>query len=97
MHNSLRGELTERGRTHFQHPTSGTLTPEISSLTALGYAIQDGDALNVRDVVRGENRWLLNDVDYSGNTPVVSYDQSHTLCEKSLTIITAPCGDRAQR
>ncbi|KAH0360561.1 asparaginase-domain-containing protein, partial [Aureobasidium melanogenum] len=70
MHNSLRGELTERGRTHFQHPTSGTLTPEISSLTALGYAIQDGDALSVRDVVRGENRWLLNDVDYSGNTPV---------------------------
>ena len=32
---SIRGELTETTRTHFEHPGSGgTLTPEISTLTA---------------------------------------------------------------
>lgn len=70
---SLRGELTEASRTHFQHPSrSGTLTPELKSLTALGYAIQRGDLEGTREAMRGENRWLLNDADYSGNTPMVS-------------------------
>jgi lysophospholipase len=69
---SIRGELTESTRTHFEHPKSGTLTPELSSLTALGYSIQNGDRQGTRDVIRGEPRWLLNDADYNLNTPVVS-------------------------
>lgn len=67
---SIRGELTESTRTHFEHPKSGTLTPELSALTALGYAIQKGNLQEARDIIRGESRWLLNDVDYNLNTPV---------------------------
>lgn len=71
---SIRGELTEATRTHFEHPkASGTLTPELSSLTALGYAIQKGHLQETRDIIRGEARWLLNDADYNLNTPVVSH------------------------
>jgi lysophospholipase len=70
---SIRGELTETTRTHFEHPSrSGVLTPELSSLTALGYAIQKGDLQGTRDIIRGEPRWLLNDADYQLNSPVVS-------------------------
>jgi lysophospholipase len=68
---SLRGELTETTRTHFEHPKSGTLTPELSALTALAYSIQAGDLQGTRDVIRGESRWLLNDADYAGSTPMV--------------------------
>lgn len=69
---SLRGELTETGVTHFQHPNTGTLTPEVSSLTALGYAVQAGDMAGVREIIHREPEWLLNQSDYSGNTPMVS-------------------------
>lgn len=70
---SIRGELTEVTRTHFEHPKiGGTLTPEISNLTALGYAIHKGNLQDTRDIIRGEPRWLLNDADYNLNTPVVS-------------------------
>jgi lysophospholipase len=68
---SLRGELTETTRTHFEHPKCGTLTPELSALTALAYSIQAGDLQGTRDVIRGESRWLLNDADYAGSTPMV--------------------------
>ncbi|KAH7135468.1 asparaginase-domain-containing protein [Dendryphion nanum] len=67
---SIRGELTESTRTHFEHPKSGTLTPELSALTALGYAVQKGNLQEARDIIRGEPRWLLNDADYNLNTPV---------------------------
>ncbi|KAF1848077.1 asparaginase-domain-containing protein [Cucurbitaria berberidis CBS 394.84] len=67
---SLRGELTATTRTHFEHPSSGFLTPELSNLTALGYAIQRGDLQDTRDIIRGEPRWLLNDSDYQKNNPV---------------------------
>ncbi|CBY01664.1 similar to 60 kDa lysophospholipase [Plenodomus lingam JN3] len=68
---SIRGELTETTRTHFEHPSrSGFLTPELSSLTALGYAVQKGDLQATRDIIRGERRWLLNDCDYQMNSPV---------------------------
>ncbi|KAF2496958.1 asparaginase-domain-containing protein [Lophium mytilinum] len=67
---SLRGELTETTRTHFEHPKNGSLTPELSSLTALGYSIQAGDLQGARDIIRGETRWLLNDADYNLSTPV---------------------------
>ena len=70
---SIRGELTEATRTHFEHPQkSGLMTPELTSLTALGYAIQKGDLQETRDIIRSEPRWLLNDADYQGCTPVVS-------------------------
>jgi lysophospholipase len=73
MSTSISGELTTNGRTMFQHPPpdSGTLSPELSHLAALAYAIRAGDLQAVRDVVRGEPRWLLNDSDYAGNTPMV--------------------------
>ncbi|KAF2753925.1 asparaginase-domain-containing protein [Pseudovirgaria hyperparasitica] len=67
---SLRGELTEVSRTHFQHPKGGSLTPELTNLSALGYAIQRGDMEATREVIRSEPRFLLNDADYSGNTPM---------------------------
>ncbi|KAF2105664.1 asparaginase-domain-containing protein [Lophiotrema nucula] len=71
MSTSIRGELTESTRTHFEHPKmGGTLTPELSSLTALGYAVQKGNLQDTRDIIRGEPRWLLNDADYNLNTPV---------------------------
>jgi 60kDa lysophospholipase len=69
---SICGELTEIVETHFRHPDTGTLTPERKSLTALGYAIHAGDLAAAKDVMRGESRFLLNDADYSGNTPLVS-------------------------
>ncbi|KAF2140334.1 uncharacterized protein K452DRAFT_289077 [Aplosporella prunicola CBS 121167] len=67
---SLRGELTESGRMHFQHPDNGTLTPEVNSLTALEYKISEGDLEAAKAVMRFDQRWLLNDRDHAGNTPL---------------------------
>ncbi|KAH7054277.1 asparaginase-domain-containing protein [Macrophomina phaseolina] len=67
---NLRGELEESGRTHFQHPDSGLMSPEVKSLVALGYRIKDGDLNGVKEVMRHEPRYLLNDTDYAGNTPL---------------------------
>lgn len=69
---SIRGELTEQSKTLFQHP-KGALTPRLASLTALGYAIAQGDLNGVREVMRSEPEWLLNEADYTGNTPLVSW------------------------
>lgn len=68
---SIRGEITESSRTIFKHPT-GVLSPSVASLTALGYAIAQGDFKKVEETMRGEGEWLLNSADYSGNTPLVS-------------------------
>lgn len=92
---SLRGELTTMSRTHFQHPSSGTLTPELSSLSSLDYAVQKGDLEGVKAVIEKEHRWLLNDPDYSGNTPLVSERElpdphHHWSSEGSNTPITRP-------
>jgi lysophospholipase len=85
---SIRGELTEATRTHFEHPQkSGLMTPELTSLTALGYAVQKGDLQETRDIIRSESRWLLNDADYQGCTPVVSDLSSqllHTYLQSSF-------------
>jgi lysophospholipase len=64
---SLRGELTELGQTHFHHP-SGALTPERTRLTALGYAVRDGNLQDAKDLMRGVSGYVLNEADYSGNT-----------------------------
>ncbi|KAI9822663.1 MAG: hypothetical protein M1827_000382 [Pycnora praestabilis] len=66
---SIRGELSESSATVFQHP-NGQLSPRLANLTALGYAIAKGDHEGVRAVMRGEPEWLLNETDYSGNTPM---------------------------
>jgi len=81
MSKSICGELTETSRTHFQHPT-GLLTPEMSRLTLLGYSIQEGDLMAVKNVLQGEKGRMLNDADYSGNTPLVSCASSPWSCSK---------------
>jgi lysophospholipase len=96
---SIRGELTESTRTHFEHPKqNGSLTPELSSLTALGYAVQKGSLQDTKDIIRGEARWLLNDADYNLNTPVVSeistfpLDAQATCCSSGLDSgYASPC------
>lgn len=84
MSRSLRGELTEAAPTAFQHPTpppgadstataaAAKLSAHATDLTALAYAIGDGNLDKVRDAVKGEPQHLLNAADYSGNTPLVS-------------------------
>ncbi|KAG5291597.1 lysophospholipase [Histoplasma ohiense] len=66
---SLHGELTEHSQPLFEHP-DGTLPQRVKSLAALGYAIAHGDLEKVKDILRGEEEWILNDADYSGNTPL---------------------------
>lgn len=68
---SLRGELTEPMNMVFEHP-QGILPIGIANLTYLGYAISKGDITEVEKVLKGNLGWLLNEADYSGNTPLVS-------------------------
>ncbi|KAL9111568.1 MAG: hypothetical protein Q9227_004056 [Pyrenula ochraceoflavens] len=68
---SLRGEITEGTKTVFRHP-SPTLSSKVTNLTAIHYAIAEGNLEKVRDLLRIEPEWLLNNPDYSGNTPLVS-------------------------
>jgi lysophospholipase len=69
---SLRGELTESSQPVFRHP-DGALPERVQALTILGYAIAQGDLARVEELLKSEHHWLLNDADYSGNTPVVSF------------------------
>jgi 60kDa lysophospholipase len=69
---SLRGEITESSNTTFSHP-GGLLSSKLASLAALGYKITEGDGEGVNEMINGsEGAWLLNESDYSGNTPLVS-------------------------
>lgn len=68
---SLRGELTEVSQPAFRHP-DGALPERVQTLTVLGYAIAQGDLERVKDIMKSEHHWILNDADYSGNTPIVS-------------------------
>ena len=70
MSMSLRGELTESTQPVFSHP-DGALSVRIQTLTRLGYAITHGELERVQDIIKSEQNWLLNDADYSGNTPIV--------------------------
>ncbi|KAL8975677.1 MAG: hypothetical protein Q9197_000091 [Variospora fuerteventurae] len=65
---SLRGELTEHTAIAFQHPRS--LPAHLADLTAQGYAIASGNIPAVEDTLRGNLEHLLNEADYSGNTPL---------------------------
>ncbi|KAL4790288.1 asparaginase-domain-containing protein [Aspergillus venezuelensis] len=69
MSKSLRGELTESSQPVFRHP-DGALPERVQALTILGYAIAQGDLARVEEIIKSEHHWLLNDADYSGNTPV---------------------------
>lgn len=69
MELSLRGELTEQTSMAFEHPSG--LPQHLSNLTALSYAIAKGNLKELRDLLKDEMQWLLNEADYSGNTPLV--------------------------
>lgn len=71
MSRSIRGELTEQAEIHFSHPNS-FLPPKLSSLTALGYAIASGNHEEIVAILKETKEFLLNEFDYSGNTPLVS-------------------------
>ena len=68
---SLRGEINEGAKTVFRHP-SPTLSSKVTNLTAIHYAITEGNLAKVKDLLKLEPEWLLNKPDYSGNTPLVS-------------------------
>jgi lysophospholipase len=67
---SLRGEFTEQTSMVFEHP-HGVLPAGIANLTSLGYAISKGNDPQVQGLLKGDLGWLLNEADYSGNTPLV--------------------------
>ena len=73
---SLRGELTESSQPVFRHP-DGALPERLQTLTVMGYAIAHGDLERVKTILETQHHWLLNDADYSGNTPIVSGSRSH--------------------
>lgn len=69
---SLRGELTEYTHMEFEHP-NGYLPQHLADLTALSYAIAKGNLIKLQGLLKADNEWLLNQADYSGNTPLVSH------------------------
>jgi len=71
MSKSLRGELTEHHETYFSHPNA-ELPPMQSALSALGYAIRDQNQHEIHVILKESSQFLLNQFDYSGNTPLVS-------------------------
>lgn len=71
MSQSLRGELTEQTQTAFVHPKS-QLSTSLTELAALGYAVARGNLDEVQSCLRDKKEWMLNEGDYSGNTPLVS-------------------------
>lgn len=85
---SLRGELTEFSLPVFRHP-DGALPERVQTLTLMGYAIAQGDLERVKTILKTEHHWLLNDADYSGNTPIVSGPFLSTVLF-SLTVRVAP-------
>ena len=67
---SLRGEFTEQTTTAFAHPRD-VLPTHLANLTSLGYAISKGDYGEVQRLIQSSDlAWLLNEADYSGNTPL---------------------------
>lgn len=73
---SLRGEHTEHSHHVFEHPSS-QLSPPLASLSALGYAVANGQIESVQEILINGSDLLLNEADYSGNTPMVGLPKSH--------------------
>ncbi len=69
MATSLRGEFTEQTTMAFAHPHD-VLPTHLANLTSLGYAISKGDLPEVQKLMKSDLVWLLNEADYSGNTPL---------------------------
>lgn len=83
MSQSIRGELTENTENVFSHPDQApSIPPLMSALSTLGYGIssKNHDAISavLREVgvtpnssgINGGAGFLLNQMDYSGNTPL---------------------------
>ena len=68
---SLHGELTGSTQMKFEHP-NGHLPQHLSDLTALSYVIAKGNLAELQGLLKADDEWLLNQADYSGNTPLVS-------------------------
>ena len=66
---SLRGELTEHTAMAFAHPRD-VLPTHLANLTQLGYSVSKGDHEDVQKLLKSDLAWLLNEADYSGNTPL---------------------------
>ena len=66
---SLRGELTEHTAMAFAHPRD-VLPTHLANLTQLGYSVSKGDHEDVLRLLKSDLAWLLNEADYSGNTPL---------------------------
>ena len=66
---SLRGEFTEQTSTAFAHPHD-VLPTHLANLATLGYSISKGDHDEVQKLLKSDVAWLLNEADYSGNTPL---------------------------
>jgi lysophospholipase len=54
----------------------------------MGYAIGHGDLEKVQAITKSEHHWLLNDADYSGNTPIVSITPNETFSYLFLNKLT---------
>lgn len=67
---SLRGEHTEHTQHVFEHPSS-PLPLSLANLSALDYAIANGEMESVQQILMNRSEMLLNAADYSGNTPMV--------------------------
>jgi len=65
---SLRGELTNQGQTQFEHPSAQSLSPEVTTLTALNYSMFEGHFDAVKTTLDSGNSVLLHGTDYMGNT-----------------------------
>ena len=68
----LCGELTKVSEMMFEHP-SNKLPNRLISLSRAGYAIAEGDLVQVQAITEVEPNWFLNEADYSGNTLLVSF------------------------
>ena len=80
---SLRGELTEEVNIMFEHPNV-VLPDRLAKLTSLGLAISKGDYFEAQKLL-SNHCWLLNEQDFSGNTPLVSFSRV-IACNGKLTI-----------
>ena len=69
---SLLGELTEQSQMIFKHPGDDVSSRQ-ANLTRLGYAIADGDLSQVNEIMKSGPEWVLNEADYTGNTPLVRH------------------------
>ena len=87
MSKSLRGELTEHTPMAFEHPLS-YLPTRVTNLTALSYAIARGSVEEANNLLEGDLEWMLNQSDYSGNTPLVRAQSCRRCCSDILSFRT---------